>query len=169
MNLALLNARLLAQLSEVCELLNDDMFTQSITELSNSTLGQHIRHIIEFNSCFFEGLEGGIVCYDRRKRELRIESDLSYALELMNNQIEILESGIEDKSLLFEACYATANMDNVLTKTTVTRELAYTFDHTVHHMAIIKTGIICLKLPVTFPSEFGVASSTVRFRNECVQ
>ncbi|MCA1746680.1 MAG: hypothetical protein LC655_03220, partial [Bacteroidales bacterium] len=52
----------------------------------------------------------------------------------------------------------------------VGRELAYCIEHSIHHQAIIKAGLIDLNCTELVSSEFGVAYSTIRYRNDsCAQ
>jgi hypothetical protein len=44
------------------------------------------------------------------------------------------------------------------------RELTYNIEHAVHHMAIIKIGIREVANYVTLPADFGIAASTIRYK-----
>jgi hypothetical protein len=50
-------------------------YTQPLTVFSGSSVGQHVRHTVEFFQCFILGLENGVVDYDARKRDFLIEND----------------------------------------------------------------------------------------------
>jgi len=53
--------------------------------------------------------------------------------------------------------------------TTFNRELLYAIEHTVHHMAIIKIGMLLNYPNVTVPENFGVAESTIQYKTSCAQ
>ena len=55
-------------------------------------------------------------------------------------------------------------------KSSIARELLYTLDYSIHHMAIIKIGTqTCFPEFIT-PETFGLAPSTIRFKKEkCAQ
>jgi len=49
------------------------------------------------------------------------------------------------------------------------RELAYCMDHATHHLAIIKIALIDGGHDIINKSSLGVAPSTIRYREACVQ
>ncbi len=44
------------------------------------------------------------------------------------------------------------------------RELIYNIEHAVHHMAIMKIGVLEVAPYVSMPLDFGVAVSTIRHK-----
>ena len=48
------------------------------------------------------------------------------------------------------------------------REIAYNLEHTIHHMALIRVGLREIgDIPVD--DDYGVASSTLKYRKQCAQ
>ena len=66
------------QLSESLNQLSDGEYIQPSTILFNATIGQHVRHIIELFLCLEKGYEEGIVNYEKRKSDYRIETDKKF-------------------------------------------------------------------------------------------
>ncbi|MDZ4330910.1 MAG: DinB family protein, partial [Flavobacterium sp.] len=71
-------------LNELIDLLNQlsqKEYSNSCTELSNATIGEHTRHIIEMFQCLENQYDLGIVNYDKRERNTRIQTDTAFAIE----------------------------------------------------------------------------------------
>lgn len=146
---------LLDQLQSVTAKLSDQQYTTPSPLLSNSTIGQHTRHIIEFFLELDKGYDTGIINYDKRNRDHAIESDRHFAIY----QIYAISKSLDkpDKTLLLEA-------EAVTIDTNYYRELLYNLEHIVHHMALMRVAI-----NIPLPESFGVASSTLKFRKACAQ
>ncbi len=155
-----------AQLEDSLQLLSDKEYAQPTKVLFNATIGQHVRHIIELYICLYQGYESGIVNYEKRKRDTRIETDKNFANELMDMIANNLNKA--NKDLVLEAGYDENSSETMLVATNYKRELIYNLEHTVHHMALIRVGINEVSL-IKIPDGFGVASSTIKYRKECAQ
>jgi len=154
------------QLSESIRELTDEEYIHPSDILFNATIGQHVRHVVELFLELEKGYENGRVNYDKRKRDYTIETDKNVAIELLH-QI-YLRLNRFDKNLLLEASYDENSTDTVLISTNYFRELMYNLEHTVHHMALIRVGINEVS-SVIVPDDFGVASSTVKYKKLCAQ
>ncbi len=160
----------LLQLKEIVEVLEIESYNKESEILSGATIGQHIRHILEFYLLLVSGSFTGTINYDKRERDMRIETDPSFT----NKVIESLLSGIdtldESQTVKFEADYSKSGSSQNSISSSVGRELAYCIEHSIHHQAIIKAGLIDLHLNDLVNDQFGVAYSTIRYRNEsCAQ
>lgn len=155
-----------AQLSETIKQLTDEQYNRSSQTLSNATIGQHTRHIIEMFLCLENGYESGVVNYEKRKRDVKIETEKDFALQLLLDIYKGL--GKPDKDLVLEATYNEDSDELIEFRTNYRREIAYNLEHTIHHMALIKVGIL-ESTEIVLPDGFGVASSTIKHKKECVQ
>lgn len=57
---------------------------------------------------------------------------------------------------------------NTTIETNFTRELLYNLEHCIHHQALIRVAV-CKLTRIQLPSNFGVAPSTLIYRNQCAQ
>lgn len=142
-------------------------YTQPSKILFSASIGQHVRHVIELFLCLEAGYETGLVNYEKRKRDYKIETDKDFAVQLLRDIYHRLDR--PDISLVLEAeDYENTTSGVVTISTNYYRELAYNLEHTIHHMALIRVGINEVS-SVVLPDEFGVAYSTIKFRKECAQ
>ena len=158
--------RILHQLSSFINTIDDNDYAQPLVVLNNATLGQHIRHTLEFFVCLKDGLDEGLINYDKRNHDKSIETDRTIALSIINEICDFLDLDHVDKELLLELSYGEKEEDVNQIKSNFSRELAYNIEHGVHHMAIIKIGAIALRPTLDLPVDFGVASSTLRYRKK---
>ena len=153
----------LNELSVLVSQLSNEDYSSPCHDLSNATIGEHTRHIIEMFQCLENQYETGIVNYDHRKRDYRIQTNTAFAKDCIDailNQVDKpnknlqLQQIVEDEELLIDSNY--------------NRELLYNLEHCIHHQALIKVAIIQLKT-IEIDENFGVARSTIEYRNQCAQ
>jgi len=163
------NVKKLHEINGLLQQLPSDLYVLPKEVLSEATIGQHFRHILEFYICLEKGTETGVICYDDRERHVLIETDADYAENTIKKLIHFLGTVKDDRSLTMKADYSTKTEDQITIPTSLYRELAYALDHAVHHLAIVKIALVEEKDVVKVDSNLGVAPSTVRYREECVQ
>lgn len=154
------------QLTEVLDQLSAEQYKTPSTNLSGSSVGQHTRHIIELFQCLLKGYASGRICYDDRKRDVAIESDPALARQLLQD----ISSSIEQTNIELEltGVYDDTATEPLLITTNYHRELLYNLEHSIHHMALIRVGLKELKTELA-GEHFGIASSTIRHREQCAQ
>jgi uncharacterized damage-inducible protein DinB len=167
MNLSQACANTLSQLADLVNQIEETDFVKPSDALGNSTIGQHLRHTLEFFICFENGFESGVINYDKRAHDKLIESDKFIALSAITRISDFISS-LKEKSLKLEVGYDLYADDYITIDTTATRELVYNIEHAVHHMAIMKIGIREVARYVTLPSDFGIAASTVRHKEKTI-
>ena len=151
------------EIINLLEKLDDTNYTFCHPELSNATIGEHTRHIIEMYQSLINNYENGVINYDKRERNFHIQTEKNFAIACMNNIIAeidkpnkklILQQGLDKISYTIDSNYE--------------RELLYNLEHSIHHQALIKVAV--LKNPsIELIDNFGVAKSTIEYRNQCVQ
>ena len=154
------------QLTESLHQLTNTEYTQPSKILFNASIGQHVRHIIELFLCLENGYETGVVNYENRKRDYKIETDKGFAVQLVKDIYHRLER--PNIGLVMEAGDYEDASGVVAIPTNYYREIAYNLEHTIHHMALIRVGINEVS-SIELPEEFGVAYSTIKYRQQCAQ
>jgi len=153
----------LEQFKQILLGLPGDCYAKSCSALSNSTIGQHTRHVIELYLCLLNGYETANVSYDRRERNLQIAEELPFAME----QLDWIQSHLERPNKPIKIYYE-LNGTEICMDSNYYREVMYNLEHTIHHHALIKVGIQQLT-DHQLPENFGVAPSTIQYKKACAQ
>ena len=136
-----------------------------IQEMSNATIGQHVRHTIEIVQSLVNGYVSEEINYEKRNRDLEIETSLSYANQLCNELILLINRSNKELTLIESG----ETGETFRIPSNYGRELHFVLEHTIHHMALIKAGLQILKKDIT-DDHFGVAYSTIQYRaKSCAQ
>jgi hypothetical protein len=153
----------LNELIDLLEQMSNAEYSTPYPLLSNSTIGEHTRHIVEMFQCVEHNYESGIINYDKRARNRLIQTDTHLAIA----QILTIQSLLEKENKKIELQQIIDN-EEILIDSNYFRELLYNLQHCIHHQALIKVAV--LQSETIFVNEnFGVARSTIEYRNQCVQ
>lgn len=160
----------LNQLTDMLQHISVNDYRQKVPVMSGASIAQHIRHILEFYLILTGAGKSGRISYDNRKRDKTIETTPLHALftiEKIKHELEYLD---EKQEVLFEADFSSNGELTHSLNVTILREMAYCLEHSIHHQALIKTGLIALNITEIVNENFGVAYSTLRYRNKlCAQ
>ncbi|WP_396155599.1 DinB family protein [Flavobacterium macrobrachii] len=162
----MLIASITKTLNELLDLLSqisDTDYSCPCHQLSNATIGEHTRHIIEMFQCLENQYENGIVNYDIRKRDYLIQTNTDFARECILQILNQIEK--PNKSLQLQQII---DGEDLLIDTNYNRELLYNLEHCIHHQALIKVAIIQSET-IKIDENFGVARSTIEYRKQCAQ
>ena len=148
---------------DLLQQLTNEELTLPFPELSNATIGEHMRHIIELFGCLLENYEYGLINYDGRKRDLLLQTDKNEAIAIIEKYL--LEIDKPNKPLsLTHNCFSPIE----LLQTNYFRELIYNLEHSIHHQALIKVALYRLS-HIKISDSFGIAPSTLEYRKQCAQ
>lgn len=164
MNIVKACSNILSQLTDVVNQLAEQDFSRPVNTLGNSTLGQHLRHTLEFFICLEKGFQNGTINYDKRAHDKLIETDKFIALSVISKICEFVNTQQTDKALKLEAAYDLDKEEFITIETNYLRELVYNIEHAIHHMAIMKIGIREVAPYVELSPDFGIAASTIRYQ-----
>jgi hypothetical protein len=138
--------------------LTDDFLCDSTVSPYYSSLGSHIRHILDFYGCILNVSLAGEIDLTERSRNREIESECIKAEQYLNSIIDMLlkfECDMNDSILVFD--------DLGLGKV----EMTYTYgalfsqanSHTIHHYAIINYILEGLNISIN-DADFGYNPTT---------
>ncbi|MBB4803411.1 hypothetical protein HNP37_003486 [Flavobacterium nitrogenifigens] len=153
----------LDELIYLLDQLSDQDYSKSCQALSNATIGEHTRHILEMFQCLEQSYDSGILNYDDRQRNKQIQTETEFAKQCITqiktglkseNKIICLEQFIDGLTMRIQSNYY--------------RELLYNLEHCVHHQALIKVAVLQFE-NIIIDENFGVARSTIAYRKQCVQ
>jgi len=151
-----------AELSGLLRQLSEEDYTRCCPELGNATIGEHMRHILELYQCLEKAYISGVVEYDKRDRDRVLQTRPEMALNIIGQLEYSLCKPNKNMQLKFEL-----DGEQYLIPTNYERELLYNLEHSIHHQALIKVGV--RQLEATVDEDFGIAKSTIAYRNQCAQ
>jgi hypothetical protein len=153
----------LDELLDLLDQLSEKEYSKSCFELSGTSIGEHTRHIVEMFQCLNKNYDSGIVNYDKRERNVLIQTNTDFAVQMILDVKNSIQK--EDKKLeLQQMIDGTA----IKIQSNYYRELLYNLEHCIHHQALIKVAILKFE-NVTVDENFGVARSTIEYRKQCAQ
>jgi hypothetical protein len=151
----------LQELNELLTQISDEDYCHPCNELSNATIGEHTRHIIEMFQCLNSQYEAGIINYDQRQRNKLIQTNSEFAIA----QIKEIQNALdkENKKLALQQII---DGEAIHIESNYFRELLYNLEHCIHHQALIKVAIL-MNGKLVVNENFGVARSTIEYRKQC--
>lgn len=156
----------LKQISGLLDSLSPQQYNYKSKFLSGATIGQHIRHILEFYICIKDAVDFKLteINYDKRKRDNSIEKDPKSALVAVDNLIQFIEGENFSGNASLVTNFSLIDDCDCIIPSSFLRELVYCLEHSIHHQALIKISLIDQGLVHLVDSDFGVAPSTTKSR-----
>lgn len=161
--------------------LDGGTYSSPSTLLVGGTIGKHLRHTLDHFAAVALALEGEPICYDRRARDVPMETEPGTALAEIHRVRELLGRARVEQLAAAVAVriMCSTDGDEAEVNSTFERELAFATHHAIHHQAMMKA--IAIEHGVRFeggesvgltsasrsvsapavPASFGVAPSTV--------
>ena len=128
-----------------------------------SSIGGHMRHILDVFDCVFDGLECGDINLIKRKRNSLVEEKNTEGIEYFKTIISKLEK-IENKDLNQIVKVSDDLGQGVITANyTLSAILIQAHSHAIHHFASV--GYIISQLGIALPDEdFGFNPTTPKLK-----
>jgi len=156
------NIEIIDQLIDLLKDIDTLVYQASLQTLHDCSVGQHVRHVTEFYLCALKGYENRMIDYDARERNIMIEIDQDFTIEILENVKCQLRNLNTDRNLMLRSKFGSNESFDI--PSSFFRELTYLIEHTIHHLAIIKIGLNEVYPEIEIPKSFGVAYSTLRYR-----
>lgn len=153
----------LNELIGLLQQLSDKEYSNPCFELSQASIGEHCRHIIEMFQCLENQYDAGIVNYDQRERNIHVQTNAEFAI----SRIRLIINGLEKPNKKIKLQQVLDN-EQVVVESNYFRELLYNLEHCIHHQALIKVAILQHE-EILVHENFGVARSTIEYRKQCAQ
>jgi uncharacterized damage-inducible protein DinB len=154
----------LSQLRGCVQQLDSIAFSESIPLLSNNSIGKHCRHVIELYQCLLvHSRNSDTINYDDRAHSKSIETNIDLAIKAINEILSEVDA-IETERTLTLVSSSDSNGNLFESRTSLSRELQYNIEHTIHHMAIMQIAIQTYYPTIALPKDFGIAYSTVQYQ-----
>jgi hypothetical protein len=129
-----------------------------------SSAGAHMRHILDHYLALKDGLNQGLINYNKRNRYSSVESCPKTALLQWQKVEQWLKevSQLDTDISLTVVCETSVNKtQNTQTKSTLARELVFVSSHAVHHFSLL--AVINSLLGNKDEINFGIAPSTATY------
>ncbi|HEX9980865.1 MAG TPA: DinB family protein [Flavobacterium sp.] len=156
-------SRSINELNYLLVQLSDAEYAKPCEALSNATIGEHTRHVIEMFLCLLDSYDAGIVNYDRRERNLLMQTQVASALTALESIRLHLDK--KDKAMILQQA---VDGEEIRIASNYFRELLYNLEHCIHHQALIKVALKDYG-HLKINTDFGVAHSTIEYRNQCAR
>jgi uncharacterized damage-inducible protein DinB len=154
-------AELLKDTARVVAQLAPEEYTDSDVPGISGSIGGHVRHCLDHVRALELGIGRGLVDYDARHRDVRIESEREVAVRSLlaaAARLQEVPSEALGRMVVVRGLIA-ADGPVVEAVSSVARELAFVVSHTIHHNAQI--ALLAHRLGSSrLPHRFGVAPST---------
>ena len=161
-NLIRANCELLAQGADLLSRHDDNSYNSVDAASYGSGIGSHFRHVLDHYRSFAAGLESGLIDYDNRKRDTDVERIRKSAIEEIESICAALSDAEIDVNRAIDVKVSASTQGaDVVSRSSLGRELQFLVSHTVHHYALIA---IASRMQGIYPDDsFGVAPSTLKY------
>jgi len=141
--------------------IDDSQYSNSSVAPYYSSIGIHMRHILDVFDCIFEGLDTKKVDLAARKRNELAENKVSFGLAYFDEIITKLESLKNENLDVVVEVKDDLGLGIVTANYTLASALIQAHSHAIHHFASI--GYVISQLGINLPdSDFGYNPTTPR-------
>lgn len=153
---------LLCQAELLLAQIHPSTYSSPVPAVFNATIGGHIRHCLDHFTSLLNGFDTGLIDYDHRERDARVEREPAFALALtraLRTDLSRLHSELLDAPIVARCEVSYRRGDAPVAQSSLGRELMYAIAHGIHHFALI--SVMATLQGVPLPAGFGMAPSTL--------
>ncbi len=141
--------------------LDDQEYANNSTAPYYSSIGIHMRHILDVFQCIFSGIESGQIDLSARQRNELAEVKVAVGLEYFDRIIALLNEMVEEDLDRIVVVKDDLGLGMVTANYTVAAALIQAHSHAIHHFASI--GYIISQMGIKLPDgDFGYNPTTPR-------
>ena len=141
--------------------IDDNQYSDITIAPYYSSIGGHIRHILDVFDCIFDGLEIGEVDLSARKRNVLAEQKTNVGLDYFNQVIEKLNSLTNVDLNQIVPVRDDLGLGEIVQNYTLGSALIQAHSHAIHHFASL--GYLINQLGIDLPdNDFGYNPTTPR-------
>ena len=158
------------QLNDFIESIDDDVYQDNSSILFESSIGQHLRHILDIYHALIRNMTDDIVDYDIRLRGSSVEvnrNDALHTLHVIRAWLVALCPYEINRHVKIRTEIAISEQHSSVLDTSCGRELFFASNHTIHHLALMVT--IAKVLGCSMGNHYGVAPATATYNRTQAQ
>jgi uncharacterized damage-inducible protein DinB len=141
--------------------INDEEYADDSTAPYYSSIGVHMRHILDVFDCVFKGIETGKIDLSARERNELAEKKVSVGLDYFDQVISRLDTLADQDLNKVVEVKDDLGLGMVTANYTLSAALIQAHSHAIHHFASI--GYIISQLGISLPdADFGYNPTTPR-------
>lgn len=141
--------------------ISDDEYSNTTIAPYYSSIGGHMRHVLDVFECVFEGLDTGVINLINRKRNEKAENYTEHGIHYfneINNKLKSLDAETFDTIVTVTD---DLGLGVITANYTLSAILIQAHSHAIHHFASV--GYIIAQLGIKLPDEdFGFNPTTPR-------
>lgn len=162
------NIYFLKQGIDLLSSIDDEQYARNNGKYFKSGIGRHFRHILEHYQSLINR-HSDKINYDERARDLRLETDRTFAIKTMRSIIDSLQVFLDnppliDKKIAVKSNEGIGEEESPWSPSSLRREFQFLISHTVHHYALI--ALILKTMGIETEENFGKAPSTLKYEQQ---
>ncbi len=147
--------------------ISDDQYSSTSVAPYHSSIGSHIRHILDVFSCIFNGLETKTIDFSDRERNQLAEQYTAEGISYFNNIISQLRKLKHSDFNTIIVVSDDLGLGRITTNYTLGSALVQAHSHAIHHFSSI--GFIINQLGIELPDkDFGYNPTTPKFNDSVI-